>query len=334
MHKIALALACMSCVSHGRRVKTLLMQEQDTFKSVDKPSLQRTSAEENQSAKPSFKVLAASLLALNPAEAFTAGVGYSPAPGRVHGRPLASFPSNAVLARSPRLLSTQNRTGRHTPIMSMDNEMTPSTAEGTFNATKALSMLKAAATRRDIDPDILVDALLGLEKRQRALARDDGGVSSRATLAALDGCWRLVFTTGTIDMQQKIGRKINYFPIKAVQTFRTADMTLTNGIYLGDFAVLKFFGPFSWDEAKRKLEFDFDSIAVLGARVNLPKGGAAKIGSSTGLGSENNEQLVEKGKKPFFNWISADEDIATARGGGGGLALWRRDREMEAMRDL
>ena len=29
-------------------------------------------------------------------------------------------------------------------------------------------------------------------------------------------------------------------------------------------------------------------------------------------------------------WISADADIATARGGGGGLALWRRDAEMEA----
>ena len=30
------------------------------------------------------------------------------------------------------------------------------------------------------------------------------------------------------------------------------------------------------------------------------------------------------------NWISADDEIATARGGGGGLALWRRDTEMEA----
>ena len=50
---------------------------------------------------------------------------------------------------------------------------------------------------------------------------------------------------------------------------------------------------------------------------------------STGLGSENNVELVEKGAKPFFNWISADKDIATARGGGGGLALWKRDRDME-----
>ena len=74
-----------------------------------------------------------------------------------------------------------------------------------------------------------------------------------------------------------------------------------------------------------QLEFDFDQIAVLGLKIDLPKGGAAKIGSSTGLGSENNVEMIQKqGKKPFFNWISADSDIATARGGGGGLALWRR----------
>ena len=35
------------------------------------------------------------------------------------------------------------------------------------------------------------------------------------------------------------------------------------------------------------------------------------------------------GKKPFFNWISADGLIATARGAGGGLALWQRDVELE-----
>ena len=35
------------------------------------------------------------------------------------------------------------------------------------------------------------------------------------------------------------------------------------------------------------------------------------------------------GKKPFFNWISADSLIATARGAGGGLALWQRDVELQ-----
>jgi hypothetical protein len=30
------------------------------------------------------------------------------------------------------------------------------------------------------------------------------------------------------------------------------------------------------------------------------------------------------GRRAFFDWISADDAIATARGGGGGLALWKR----------
>jgi len=48
------------------------------------------------------------------------------------------------------------------------------------------------------------------------------------------------------------------------------------------------------------------------------------MGAASGLGSKSNVKNVEKGRKAFFNWISADESIATARGGGGGLALWKR----------
>ena len=82
---------------------------------------------------------------------------------------------------------------------------------------------------------------------------------------------------------------------------------------------------FEWDEKARRLNFDFEQIALLGLRFNLPKGGAAKIGASTGLGAESNVVNARKKELPaFFNWISADEQIATARGGGGGLALWRR----------
>ena len=72
-----------------------------------------------------------------------------------------------------------------------------------------------------------------------------------------------------------------------------------------------------------------ETHSVLGLKFDLPKGGAAEIGSATGLGSDNNKELVDKGKRPFFNWVSADEEIATARGGGGGLALWKRDLEMQ-----
>lgn len=180
-------------------------------------------------------------------------------------------------------------------------------------------------------PRSVVGALLDLEKLARAVSKEDDGAFSRDTLEKLNGSWRLVFTTGTVDTQKRVG-KINYFPIKAVQSFntKTSPMTLTNGIFAGDFALLQFYGDFEWLEDKRRLEFDFDEIAVLGFRIQLPKGGAAEIGASTGLGSKGNVQRAQSGKKAFFNWISADASIATARGGGGGLALWRRDTEMEA----
>lgn len=190
--------------------------------------------------------------------------------------------------------------------------------------------LEAARTKTE-DPEAVCEALLQLEKQMRDAAKNDGGELSRATLDALDGCWRLVFTTGTVETQSKIGRKINYFPLRATQSFDVRTMSITNGIYIGDLALLKFFGSFDWLEDRRRLEFDFDAIAVLGLKFDLPKGGAEELGAATGLGAKNNVKRAQSGKKAFFNWISADEEIATARGGGGGLALWRRDTEMEAL---
>lgn len=183
----------------------------------------------------------------------------------------------------------------------------------------ARSVLLEASTTKTTEPLKVLESLSALEKLMRAKNRLDEGVTSKDTLFRLNGSWRLVFTTGTVNVQKKIG-KVNYFPIKAVQSFNTTTIPfkITNGIYIGDFPLLKFFGDFTWATAARKLEFDFDEIAVLGLRFSLPKGGAAKIGSSTGLGAEN------KTRRPFFNWISADEQIATARGAGGGLALWKR----------
>lgn len=101
-------------------------------------------------------------------------------------------------------------------------------------------------------------------------------------------------------------------------------MKISNGIYIGDWNVLQFFGDFDFDLKKRKLEFDFDTISIFGLKIPLQQGQAAQIGASSGLGSEGNVQLAKKDRQAFFNWISADETIATARGGGGGLALWKR----------
>ena len=198
-----------------------------------------------------------------------------------------------------------------------------------FRVAPTRSRIFMAARTKEAEPEAVCAALLEVEKTMRAAAKDDGGAISRATLEALDGAWRLVFTTGTLDTQNKIG-KINYFPLRATQSFDTSTMRITNGIYVGEFALLKFFGEFQWLEDRRRLEFDFDQIALLGLTFDLPKGGAEGLGAASGLGSKNNVKLAKEGKKAFFNWIFADEEVALARGGGGGLALWRRDSEMEA----
>jgi hypothetical protein len=79
-----------------------------------------------------------------------------------------------------------------------------------------------------------------------------------------------------------------------------------------------------FDLKKRKLEFDFDTIQILGLKIPLQQGQAAQLGAKSGLGSEGNVELAKRNRQAFFNWISADDTIATARGGGGGLALWKR----------
>jgi PAP_fibrillin len=195
----------------------------------------------------------------------------------------------------------------------------------------AKSILVRAAETKGEDSEIVIGALLSLEKLMRKKAKAEGGSFGEDMKAQLDGDWRLIFTTGTADTQQKYG-KINYFPLKATQTFRTIDekpMRITNGIFVGDFPLIKFFGEMDFDVVKRKLEFDFNELLLFNLiKVNLGKGEAAKLGASSGLGSESNIENAKRGRQAFFNWISADEQIATARGGGGGLALWKRvDRE-------
>jgi len=212
--------------------------------------------------------------------------------------------------------------------------------------SKADSILRKAAVDKSTSPDEVIEQLLNLEKLMRQKNKLDEGATSRDTIRNLNGAWRLVFTTGTINTQKKIG-KINYFPIKAVQTFNTdtTPYTISNGIYVGTFPLLRFTGEFEWKEKLRKLVFDFDAVFVLGLRIGIKKGDAVKIGSSTGLGSEDKLSSVDEqigdgssssgsGSTPMFLWISANEDIATARGGGGGLALWKRDLEMQQQQSL
>ena len=107
----------------------------------------------------------------------------------------------------------------------------------------ALAVCRSAAETKEEDGDAVVAALLTLEKGMRALAKESPEVSAK-TLEQLDGCWRLVFTTGTISRQKRTGARVNYFPVKAVQTFDLPASKITNGIFFGDWAAVRFFGIF------------------------------------------------------------------------------------------
>ena len=220
---------------------------------------------------------------------------------------------------------------RGVQILRRLSESTTDTSIDTAIA-KSLDVLYRAAETKTEDSDAVVAALLDLEKLKRQSNKASPEAADE-TLEALSGgggaSWRLVFTTGTSDTQKRTGR-VNYFPIKATQSFNKATnpWLIENGIYLGDFPILKFKGDFDWTlqaSGVSKLTFDFTAIKLFNAiEIQLKAGEAASFGAKTGLGSKSNEELEKRGKRPFFNWISADDKIATARGGGGGLALWKR----------
>jgi hypothetical protein len=84
----------------------------------------------------------------------------------------------------------------------------------------ALSILYEAAEKKKENTDAVYNALVELERLQRSKRKaevevnDDYSTAERM-LQNLDGEWRLIFTTGTKETQNKLGgNRINYFPIK------------------------------------------------------------------------------------------------------------------------
>jgi hypothetical protein len=223
-------------------------------------------------------------------------------------------------------------------LTTQDDEEVESTTISTSTKSKeeiymemeqCLVILNEAAETKQVDSDVVYDALVRLEQLSRKYKMTNTLYSESMLQNYLTGSWQLIFTTGTMKTQKELlkGNKINYFPIKAIQTFDATTGIITNGIYIGNFIVLQFIGNFIFDTMKSRLEFDFNEIKLFQTlTISLQSGQAAEIGAASGLGAESNVVNIKKEQKklPFFNWISADTTIATARGGGGGLALWKR----------
>ncbi|KAL3761908.1 hypothetical protein ACHAW5_006137 [Stephanodiscus triporus] len=239
------------------------------------------------------------------------------APSSMRPRRKIISPSSSSSSSSAPLLSSSSSTTTTTTTASSDAEI-----------REANELLRRAARTKLENPDRVLDALSSLERNCKLKFGEDPVAFGRDIMDNISGEWRLIFTTGTRERQERSGGRVNYFPLKAIQKFdvATTPMIIENGIYgPWDVPLLRFTGDFDYDARRRKVEFDFDMIEILGLlKVRLGRKDAAKIGGGLGLGSANNEKLADMGRRAFFDWISADDEIATARGGGGGLALWKR----------
>ena len=183
-----------------------------------------------------------------------------------------------------------------------------SSAAGAAAELEALktSVLYSAATTTSTDPSTVVDALLTAEKLTKSINKEL--ISPSASLRPrLAGSWRLIFTTGTLKTQEKVGR-VNYFPLKAVQSF-TADGGISNAIYLfGGAPVIKFEGAYELVEVGAsvvRVEFDFGSVRLLDAFDIKLGGGALEVGERTGLGSGTGIGKDDGKKKGEFVCLSA-----------------------------
>ena len=171
----------------------------------------------------------------------------------------------------------------------------------------ALKSLADSALTRETAPEEVFDAIRVLEKAKNRTG--DSGFSKYLT-----GDWRLIYTTGTRKTEDEVGR-INYVPITAVQRFDMEKKFIRNGVYLGPIS-LEFEGSFRWIEERRRLEFDFEELKICGFSLSLPDG----LRSMAGMKSSTPYK-----RQPAFDFVAIDDQIAAARGAGGGVALWARN---------
>jgi hypothetical protein len=146
---------------------------------------------------------------------------------------------------------------------------------------------------------------------------------------SLLGEWRLCFATGASKDKQRGGIKLGrgyYLPkftpasIAFTRNLASSAGTATNQLLVGGIH-LKFTGPCRYPGKKNLLIFDFIQIQfqVFGKTVYQGK-------IRSGKSSEEDFTQLSIAKLPFFAFFWAGTNGIAARGRGGGLALWVRDK--------
>lgn len=170
--------------------------------------------------------------------------------------------------------------------------------------------------------DMIVKALLQAEKntKQEKIAYP---------FTSLLGQWRLCFATGTRKVRKRGGiilSKGYYWPkfLTAYISFTATTDTLgeiSNQIQLGAF-LLKLIGPAKYLGKKNILAFNFTQMQMsLFGRIIYS-------GSFRSQAQTKNFAEQPVAKLPFFAFFLVTENFIAARGRGGGLALWVKEKSM------
>lgn len=169
----------------------------------------------------------------------------------------------------------------------------------------------------------VVNALLKLEKIPKS-------EQDSYCLSDLAGSWNLRFITGTKKTRKKAGIILGtgkYIPklIKIQIRYKTESSTANIGQVINfvklAFCELSLTGPIRFSPQKRILAFDFTYLKISVWGLNLYQGYIQN-------GVEKEQLFTEKELKDqaFFKYFLIKDNFIAARGKGGGLALWTREK--------
>lgn len=169
----------------------------------------------------------------------------------------------------------------------------------------------------------VVNALLKLEKNRK-------NEQDSSCLSDLAGSWNLRFITGTKKTRQKAGiilGKGKYIPklVKIQITYKTEPLTVNIGQVINfvkiAFLQLSLTGPIRFLPQKGILAFDFTYLKISVGGLNLYQGYI-----QNGLQREMKFAEKELKQQAFFKYFVIKDNFIAARGRGGGLALWSREK--------
>lgn len=177
---------------------------------------------------------------------------------------------------------------------------------------------------RKPSPVVVREAILQLEKVQKRN-------KIKSDVAKLYGQWRLIFT-GDKTIQNPVTRAL-FFPIRAHQTFNRKDDDDDDAhkdgefdnavIIIPSFLFFRIVGPMRWVSKANRMEFSVDRLVLKIGPFEWIKNGLDKEGYS--LEGRTAKTL------PFFTFFSIRDDILVARGRSGGIALYYRVPDDEAL---